>query len=179
MYFTLSLWPVFIPRVCDTCSFSLLSLWPVFTPYPSVCSRTVWAVLLFSTQGDLGAIDEKYDVAVSTACGPLDNIVVDSMTTAQRCVELLIKHNVGVATFIGLDKMEKWKEHTKRKITTSVWLWLLRVYFRVLTRAVSVCRYLHCLLSFLFLAPPPPPPPLPPPTHFLDIHSMRSCCSRL
>ena len=74
--------------------------------------------MLFSTQGDLGAIDEKYDVAVSTACGPLDNIVVDSMTTAQRCVELLIKHNVGVATFIGLDKMEKWKEHTKRKITT-------------------------------------------------------------
>lgn len=96
-------------------------------------------MLLFSTQGDLGAIDEKYDVAVSTACGPLDNIVVDSMTTAQRCVELLIKHNVGVATFIGLDKMEKWKEHTKRKITTSVWPWLLWVYFQVLTRTKALC----------------------------------------
>ncbi|XP_070213062.1 structural maintenance of chromosomes protein 4-like [Littorina saxatilis] len=73
---------------------------------------------IFGRLGDLGAIEEKYDVAISTACGPLDNIVVDTMTTAQRCVELLIKHNVGVATFIGLDKMERWKEQTKRKITT-------------------------------------------------------------
>nr|KAG5701435.1 hypothetical protein BaRGS_032767 [Batillaria attramentaria] len=73
---------------------------------------------LYGRLGDLGAIDDKYDVAISTACGPLDNIVVDTIDTAQRCVELLIKHNVGVATFIGLDKMEKWKEHTKRKITT-------------------------------------------------------------
>ena len=84
--------------------------------------ETCYLRFLFSSQGDLGAIGGKYDIAVSTACSPLDNIVVDSMTTAQRCVELLIKHNVGVATFIGLDKMEKWKEHTKRKITTSVWL---------------------------------------------------------
>ena len=28
--------------------------------------------------GDLGSIDPKYDVAISTACGGLDNIVVDT-----------------------------------------------------------------------------------------------------
>ncbi|XP_071085692.1 structural maintenance of chromosomes protein 4-like [Haliotis cracherodii] len=68
--------------------------------------------------GNLGAIDEKYDVAVSTACGALDHIVVDSINTAQKCVEFLKKNSVGSATFIGLDKMQRWVEHTKRKITT-------------------------------------------------------------
>lgn len=60
---------------------------------------------LYHTQGDLGAIDERYDIAISTACGPLDNIVVDTMETAVKCVEFLRKNNVGVATFIGLDKV--------------------------------------------------------------------------
>uniref|UniRef100_A0A8C8I9E4 Structural maintenance of chromosomes protein n=1 Tax=Oncorhynchus tshawytscha TaxID=74940 RepID=A0A8C8I9E4_ONCTS len=50
--------------------------------------------------GDLGAIDEKYDIAISSSCGSLDNILVDSIDTAQ---------NIGVATFIGLDKMKVWE----------------------------------------------------------------------
>lgn len=62
-------------------------------------------MLCLPMQGDLGAIDEKYDIAISTACGPLDNIVVDTMETAMKCVEFLRKNNVGVATFIGLDKV--------------------------------------------------------------------------
>ena len=33
--------------------------------------------------GDLGAIDPKYDVAVSSAVGALDFIVVDTTVTAQ------------------------------------------------------------------------------------------------
>ncbi len=53
----------------------------------------------------MGAIDEKYDVAISTACGGLDNIIVDTMETAIKCVEFLRKNNLGVATFIGLDKV--------------------------------------------------------------------------
>lgn len=60
---------------------------------------------IFLPQGDLGAIDEQYDIAISTACGPLDNIVVDRMDTAVKCVEYLRRNNVGVATFIGLDKV--------------------------------------------------------------------------
>ena len=63
--------------------------------------------------GDLGAIDEKYDVAISTACRALDHIVVDSMDTAMKCVEFLKKRNVGLATFIGLDKVCVW-----------VWVWV-------------------------------------------------------
>ena len=54
--------------------------------------------------GDLGVIDPKYDVAVSTAAGALDNIVVESTEDAQACVALLRAGNLGVATFLILDK---------------------------------------------------------------------------
>lgn len=54
--------------------------------------------------GDLGAVDARYDVAASTAAGALDFIVVDDTPTAQRCVELLRKRGLGVATFLLLDK---------------------------------------------------------------------------
>ena len=56
-------------------------------------------------QGDLGGIDKKYDIAISTACGALDNMVVDKMDTAQRGVEFLKKNNVGSTTFVALDKV--------------------------------------------------------------------------
>ena len=72
--------------------------------------------------GDLGAIDEKYDVAISTACAALDHIVVDTMETAMNCVGFLKKRNIGLATFIGLDK---------------VWF---------------VCVCVHVLICFLILA---------------------------
>uniref|UniRef100_A0A8C1J465 Structural maintenance of chromosomes protein n=1 Tax=Cyprinus carpio TaxID=7962 RepID=A0A8C1J465_CYPCA len=55
--------------------------------------------------GDLGAVDEKYDIAISSCCGSLDNILVDTIDTAQRCVTFLKTQNIGVATFIGLDKV--------------------------------------------------------------------------
>ncbi|XP_067221549.1 structural maintenance of chromosomes protein 4 [Chanodichthys erythropterus] len=61
--------------------------------------------------GDLGAIDEKYDVAISSSCGSLDNILVDTIDTAQKCVTFLKAQNIGVATFIGLDKMKVWQQN--------------------------------------------------------------------
>lgn len=64
----------------------------------------LWHFLHF--KGDLGAIDEKYDVAISSSCGALDNIVVDTIDTAQKCVTFLKEQNIGVATFIGLDKVK-------------------------------------------------------------------------
>lgn len=76
-------------------------------------------------KGDLGAIDEKYDVAISSSCGALDNIVVDTIDTAQRCVTFLKEQNIGVATFIGLDKVTneltaerkaRWRKTTQRGI---------------------------------------------------------------
>ena len=66
----------------------------------------------------MGGIDQQYDVAVSTACGPLDNIVVDSINTGQKCVEFLKKSGAGSATFIGLDKMERWRDACERNIKT-------------------------------------------------------------
>jgi structural maintenance of chromosome 4 len=57
--------------------------------------------------GDLATIDEQYDVAISTACGMLDHIVVQTTAGAQRCLEFLRKHGLGRANFIPLDKMKK------------------------------------------------------------------------
>ncbi|KAL1468517.1 hypothetical protein MTO96_025351 [Rhipicephalus appendiculatus] len=68
--------------------------------------------------GDLGAIDQKYDVAISTACGQLDFVVTDTVLTAQRCVEYLKKHDVGFANMIALEKMERWIPYTQRRIET-------------------------------------------------------------
>lgn len=59
---------------------------------------------IFGRLGDLGAIDEKYDGAISTACGPLDHIVVDTVDTAQKCIQYLKQTRLGIASFIALDK---------------------------------------------------------------------------
>lgn len=56
--------------------------------------------------GDLGAVEARLDVAVSTACSALDCVVVDSAEDAQRCVEFLKRHSVGRARFLILEKME-------------------------------------------------------------------------
>ncbi|KAK4886823.1 hypothetical protein RN001_003094 [Aquatica leii] len=73
---------------------------------------------LFGRLGDLGAINQKYDVAVSTACGPLDNIVVDTVATAQWCIEFLKQHDIGRATFIALEKQEHLRKLANSSITT-------------------------------------------------------------
>ncbi|NXG15019.1 SMC4 protein, partial [Grallaria varia] len=72
---------------------------------------------LYGRLGDLGAIDDKYDVAISSSCGALDHIVVDTIDTAQACVNFLKAQRVGVATFIALDKMTVW-EKKMEKIST-------------------------------------------------------------
>lgn len=72
----------------------------------------------FFIQGDLGAIDAKYDVAVSTACGPLDDIVVDTVATAQACITYLRQHDIGRATFIALEKQQRFQAKIGRKIQT-------------------------------------------------------------
>jgi structural maintenance of chromosome 4 len=55
--------------------------------------------------GNLGTIDDKYDVAISTACSALENMVVDSVEAGQQCIEYLRKNNLGRANFICLDKL--------------------------------------------------------------------------
>ncbi|CAG9859333.1 unnamed protein product [Phyllotreta striolata] len=73
---------------------------------------------LYGRLGDLGGIDQKYDVAISTACGPLDDIVVDVVQTAEAAIQFLKTHNIGRANFIPLDRQEHLREKTLTKITT-------------------------------------------------------------
>ncbi|RXG71410.1 Structural maintenance of chromosomes protein 4 [Armadillidium vulgare] len=73
---------------------------------------------IFGRLGDLGGIDSKYDVAASTAIGPLDNIVVDTVDTGQKCINFLKSNNIGIATFIALDKMERFRANTETTIQT-------------------------------------------------------------
>lgn len=55
--------------------------------------------------GNLGTIDERYDVAISTACPSLDNFVTDTVEAGQQCIEYLRKTNLGRGNFICLDKL--------------------------------------------------------------------------
>ncbi|TPX44267.1 hypothetical protein SeMB42_g04396 [Synchytrium endobioticum] len=55
--------------------------------------------------GDLGVIDDRYDVAVTTACGALNDIVVETFQEAQKCLDYLKQTNIGRARFVCLDKL--------------------------------------------------------------------------
>ncbi|EFX03364.1 nuclear condensin complex subunit [Grosmannia clavigera kw1407] len=55
--------------------------------------------------GNLGTIDQQYDVAISTACPALDNFVTDTVEAGQQCIEYLRKTNLGRGNFICLDKL--------------------------------------------------------------------------
>lgn len=57
--------------------------------------------------GNLGTIDQKYDVAISTACPSLENLVVDSVEVGQQCIDYLRKNNLGRANIILLDRLAK------------------------------------------------------------------------
>lgn len=59
----------------------------------------------------MGGIDKKYDVAISTCCGRLDNIVVDTVGTAEQCILSLKQNNIGRATFIALEKIMHYADY--------------------------------------------------------------------
>ncbi|KAG0563982.1 hypothetical protein KC19_8G073300 [Ceratodon purpureus] len=73
---------------------------------------------IYGRLGDLGAIDAKYDVAISTACGGLDFIVVETTSAAQACVELLRTKQLGVATFLILDKQSGLIQKMNQQVQT-------------------------------------------------------------
>ena len=60
---------------------------------------------LFGRLGDLGAIDQKYDVAISTACSQLDYLVVDNTQNARNILSYLRNNNIGTASIIILEKV--------------------------------------------------------------------------
>ncbi|WIA08081.1 hypothetical protein OEZ85_007544 [Tetradesmus obliquus] len=73
---------------------------------------------VYGRLGDLGAIDAKYDVAISTACTALDYIVVESTSDAQRCVELLRRQHLGVATCLILEKQKHLAAAMNERVST-------------------------------------------------------------
>uniref|UniRef100_A0A1D1ZC69 Structural maintenance of chromosomes protein 4 n=1 Tax=Anthurium amnicola TaxID=1678845 RepID=A0A1D1ZC69_9ARAE len=73
---------------------------------------------IYGRLGDLGAINAKYDIAISTACPGLDYIVVETTLAAQACVELLRQKNLGVATFMILEKQVDHLKRLKEKVKT-------------------------------------------------------------
>ncbi|KAH0457445.1 hypothetical protein IEQ34_012760 [Dendrobium chrysotoxum] len=73
---------------------------------------------IYGRLGDLGAIDSKYDIAISTACPALDYIVVETTDAAQACVELLRKRNLGIATFMILEKQTGYAHKLQQKVRT-------------------------------------------------------------
>ncbi|BGP36912.1 Structural maintenance of chromosomes protein 4 [Rhodotorula kratochvilovae] len=55
--------------------------------------------------GDLGRIDDEFDIAISTAgAGGLESLVVDTRETAEAIFDHLRKHNIGRASCIALDR---------------------------------------------------------------------------
>eukprot|EP00879_Flechtneria_rotunda_P017765 GHRR01018624.1.p2 GENE.GHRR01018624.1~~GHRR01018624.1.p2 ORF type:complete len:423 (+),score=212.45 GHRR01018624.1:1442-2710(+) len=72
---------------------------------------------VYGRLGNLGAIDAKYDIAISTACQALNYIVVETTSDAQRCVELLRKRQLGVATFLILEKQRGLAGQMAEKVT--------------------------------------------------------------
>lgn len=60
---------------------------------------------MFGRLGDLGTIGEEYDIAISTGCGLLDYIVVDTVETGEKCIQFLKDMKLGRASFICLDRV--------------------------------------------------------------------------
>ena len=57
--------------------------------------------------GDLGGIDKKYDVAVSTAgYSALDTILCEDRETGKACINFLKKHNIGRCNFLAINVTE-------------------------------------------------------------------------
>ena len=69
---------------------------------------------LFGRLGDLGAIDQKYDVAISTACSQLDFLVVDTTQNARNIITYLRNNNIGTASIIILDKVAWVEKYCKK-----------------------------------------------------------------
>lgn len=66
---------------------------------------------IYGPLGDLGTIDSKYDVAISSGFAEkLKMIVVENVKTAELCVRILKNRNLGRATFIVLERVGSYKK---------------------------------------------------------------------
>ncbi|CDW83919.1 nuclear condensin complex subunit [Stylonychia lemnae] len=63
--------------------------------------------------GDLGSIDQKYDIAISSGCGFLDHIVVKTLDDANQCINYLRQNRLGIAKFMVLEKIQDKTQHSE------------------------------------------------------------------
>jgi len=62
---------------------------------------------IYGTVAQLGEVDEKYRQALDVAGGAhLSSVIVDNDKTAQTCIEYLRQQQLGVATFLPLNKIK-------------------------------------------------------------------------
>jgi structural maintenance of chromosome 4 len=73
---------------------------------------------LLGRLGDLGAIDQKYDVAITTACSALNYLVTRDAKGATTCVNFLREKKLGRSTFIVLQKLKYLKKQYEAKVST-------------------------------------------------------------
>ncbi len=57
--------------------------------------------------GNLGRIDDRFDIAISTACPGLDNLVTDNVKNGQACIEHLRKNDLGRATIMCIESIQQ------------------------------------------------------------------------
>ncbi|KAH9010390.1 hypothetical protein EDB85DRAFT_2161400 [Lactarius pseudohatsudake] len=57
--------------------------------------------------GSLGTIPDRYDAAITTACGSLNDMVTDTVQQGQACIEYLRKQDIGRADFLALEKIDE------------------------------------------------------------------------
>ncbi|KAH9012931.1 SMCs flexible hinge [Lactarius pseudohatsudake] len=57
--------------------------------------------------GSLGTIPDEYDVAITTACGSLNDMVADTAQQGQACIEYLREQNVGRAGLLVLEEIDE------------------------------------------------------------------------
>src|SRR6185369_198836 len=74
--------------------------------------RAVEAVLaanipgVLGTIGQLGRVDERYELALEVAIGPrLAHVVVEDDRVAEQCIQVLKESKAGRATFVPLNKI--------------------------------------------------------------------------
>lgn len=74
---------------------------------------------IIGTVLELGTADENYKVALTVSAGArVMNIVVDSETTAKKCIQYLRDNNRGFATFLPLSKIRSFKNYDKSILKT-------------------------------------------------------------
>jgi structural maintenance of chromosome 4 len=57
--------------------------------------------------GELGTIDQKFDIAISTCCPSLNMVVVETIDDANKITKYLRDNKIGVAKCLALDQVNK------------------------------------------------------------------------